>query len=59
MELHQVDEVVEVQTAAAANAKLAEGWKLLAVVANAVDGDPRPWYVLGRRNNAFLTAAPR
>lgn len=49
MELHEAHEVIEVQTSHLANEKLAEGWKLLAVVGTAGDGDSRPWYVLGRR----------
>lgn len=49
MELHEAHEVIEVQTSHLANVKLAEGWKLLAVVGTGGDGDARPWYVLGRR----------
>lgn len=52
MQLHEADEVIEVQTSHTANQKLAEGWTLLAVVATGPGGDTRPWYVLGRRKKA-------
>lgn len=52
MQLHEAEEVIEVQTAHAANQKLAEGWILLAVTATGPGGDTRPWYVLGRRKKA-------
>lgn len=57
MELHEVDEVIEVQTSHSANQKLAEGWKLLAVVATGPGGDTRPWYVLGKRKKATASTA--
>lgn len=47
MQFYDVDEVTQVAGAANADLKLAEGWKLLAVV-----GASHVFYVLGRKNAA-------
>lgn len=48
MQLHEADEIVELENAVEVNESLAssEGWKLLAVVSS---GHSSPTYVLGRR----------
>lgn len=52
MQMHEVDEVMQVSGSTSANAKLAEGWKLLAVTSagnGTDDGRTLVWYVLGRK----------
>lgn len=51
MQMHEVGEVVQVAGATSANAKLNEGWKLLAVTSagnGQSDGKTFVWYVLGK-----------
>lgn len=50
MELHDAYKVIEIQGEEGANAKLAEGWKLLTVFAGA---NSQPWYVLGKTREAI------
>ena len=51
MQMHEAAEVVQVIGAGNANAKLAEGWKLLAVVSAELSRaeTPSAMYVLGRK----------
>lgn len=52
MQMHEVQEVVQVAGQLNANAKLAEGWKLLAVTGagnGSEAGQTFVWYVLGRK----------
>lgn len=52
MQMHEAKEVVQVVGAADANAKLAEGWTLLAVTGagnGSEGGQSFVWYVLGRK----------
>lgn len=57
MQLSDAIEVVQVAGATNANEKLAEGWKLLAVVPGAnSSGQPHVAYVLGKPSPQYLTA---
>ncbi|WP_213154111.1 hypothetical protein [Pseudomonas carnis] len=50
MQMHEAKQVVQVAGAASANSKLAEGWKLLAVMSagnGQSDEKTVVWYVLG------------
>jgi len=55
MQLHEAQQVMEVQGQASANALLGEGWVLLAVVAST---QAAPWYILGKRQVGDPGEAP-
>lgn len=57
MQMSDAIEVVQVAGATNANEKLAEGWKLLAVVPSAnSSGQPHVAYVLGKPSAGYLIA---
>lgn len=59
MQMHEAKEVVQVVGSGNANAKLVEGWTLLAVVsADVRNGGSSAMYVLGRAEPVKKEAAP-
>jgi roadblock/LC7 domain-containing protein len=60
MQMHETGEVIQVAGATSANAKINEGWKLLAVISagnGSDDGKTVVWYVLGKKKPTAIEAA--